>query len=208
MEALEAYDEDPALVLQMLRTIQLRENRVSAADIETLATGLNLPETKIRALVEFYSFLHEEPRGTYDIYLSDSITDRMLGVEEACAVLCEGLGVTPGKPSGSGLATVSMSSCTGLCECGPAALVNGHAIQGVDAERAREMVRLVRAGVAVEDWPLSWFLISDSLQQKGPLLGSRLEPGRATARAIRIPRRRSRAARRARAHAGSPRDRF
>ncbi len=181
---LEAYNEDPALVLQMLRELQLRENRVSTSSIAALAEGLNLPETKIRARVDFYSFLHEAPRGAYDIYLSGSITDRMLGVEETAAVLCEGLGVSLGEPSASGLATVSMASCTGLCECGPAAIVNGHAIQGVDPERAREMLRLIRAGAAVEDWPLSWFMITDSLQQKGPLLGSRLEPGRAAERAI------------------------
>ncbi len=183
-EQLTRYKRDPAKILQMLRNLQLQQNVIRQADISLLSDYLNLPQTKIKALIDFYSFLHDVPRGRYDVYFSDSITDRMLGNQESAAVLCEELGVTPGEPRADGLVTVSMTSCTGLCERGPAAIVNGFAIERVDASRAREMAALIKAGEPVENWPLEWLIIGDELYRKGPLLGTAMTPGAATARAI------------------------
>ena len=52
----------------------------------------------IVSLVSFYSFLHESPRGQYDIYLSDSVTDHMLGSRGLLNRLCMGLGVMVDEP--------------------------------------------------------------------------------------------------------------
>ena len=183
-QELAKYDRNPALVLQMLRNLQMQQNAITTDDIAELSDTLNIPKTKIKALIDFYSFLHEKPRGRYDVYISDSITDRMLGNQDSARVLCDELGVELGKPSGKGLATVSMTSCTGLCECGPAALVNGLAIRRLDVERAKTMSRLIRDGVEVDSWPLDWFMIADSLHQKGPLLDKSMTPGAAIERAI------------------------
>ena len=174
------------MVLQMLRGVQLAQNGIRPDDVEVLAESLNVPHTKIRALIDFYSFLHDEPRGRYDIYFSDSITDHMLGSREAAEQLCRELGVEPGVPSADGLVTVSYTSCTGLCERGPAVLVNGTAIDRVDAGRASEMAKLIKEHVPLEEWPLEWFVINDALRRKGPLLGHELSEGDAIRRAIEI----------------------
>ncbi|MDJ0938399.1 MAG: NADH-ubiquinone oxidoreductase-F iron-sulfur binding region domain-containing protein [Woeseiaceae bacterium] len=185
-EQLARYDRDPASILQMLRNLQLQQNGIRPSDIETLSEGLNVPATKIKSLIDFYSFLHDRPRGSYDIYLSDSITDRMLGGREVAWTLCRELGVRLGEPRPDGMVTVSTTSCTGLCERGPAAIVDGLAIERVDVERAREMARLIKAGAPVDEWPLDWFLIDDEIHRKGPLLDADREPGAATERAIKL----------------------
>ena len=172
----------------MLRNLQLARNHIRGKDARALAEYLNVPFTKIQGLVDFYSFLHKEPRGKYDIYFSDSITDHMLGSRESAKVLCDALNVELGVPREDGLVTVATTSCTGLCECGPAVLVNGIAIERVDASRAREMAKLVRAEVPLEEWPLEWFLIEDSIYRKGPLLDSKLVPGAAIRRALQLGR--------------------
>jgi [NiFe] hydrogenase diaphorase moiety large subunit len=172
------------MVLQMLRNLQLAENFIHWSRIEVLADRLNLPCTKIRALIDFYSFLHDSPRGRYDIYFSDSITDQMLGSRDSARVLCEALGVDPGIPDPGGLATVDFTSCTGLCERGPAVLVNGIAIDRVTQDRAREMAGLVNAGTPVDEWPLEWFFITDAIRSKGPLLSETLRRGTGIARAL------------------------
>ena len=174
------------MILQILRNIQLVQHHISAQDTAAISAALNIPETKITALIDFYSFLHHEPRGDYDLYISDSITDRMLGNEAAIEVLCRELELAPGQPSRDGIASLSRTSCTGLCERGPAMLVNGFAVERVDADRALEIARLIKSDVPVEDWPLDWFLIGDEIERTGPLLEARLEPGAATERAIRL----------------------
>ncbi len=185
-EQLAAYRRDPGMVLQILRKLQLDKNFISDSDIEIVADSLNLPRTKLYALIDFYSFLHYRPRGNYDIYFSDSITDHMLGSRESAAVLCAELGITPGAPGKNALATVDFTSCTGLCERGPAILVNGIAIDRVDKERAREIARLILNRTPVEDWPLEWFVINDAIHRKGPLLKMTVRRGSAIERALEI----------------------
>ena len=185
-EQLDRYRRDPGMVLQMLRNLQLQQNAIHEADIRALADNLNLPQTKIRALIEFYSFLHLAPRGRYDIYFSDSITDHMLGSQERCHQLCELLGVGIDEVREDGLVSISTTSCTGLCERGPAVLVNGLAIDRMTENRVREMASLIESAEPLEKWPLEWFFITDALRKKGPLLNNRGTPGAAIARAIEL----------------------
>ncbi len=183
-EQLATYHRDPGMVLQMLRNIQLEKNHIPEPDILILAEGLNLPRTKVQALIDFYSFLHNEPRGLYDIYFSDSITDHMLGSRVQAESLCNKLGVELGVPRDDGVVTVSLTSCTGLCERGPGILVNGLAIDRMDDSRVEEMAELIEANVPLEEWPLEWFMINDALHKKGPLLNNTFTPGAAIERAI------------------------
>ena len=81
---------------------------------------------------------------------------------------------------------MDFTSCTGLCERGPAVLVNGIAIDRVDDERAIAMADLIRGLVPLEDWPLEWFVINDAIRRKGPLLQQTVQRGSALERAIKI----------------------
>ncbi len=174
------------MILQMLRNLQLEQNHISDTDIAILADGLNTPRTKVQALIDFYSFLHNAKRGRYDVYFSDSITDHMLGSLDSANLICDLLGVELGVPRADGVVTVSMTSCTGLCERGPAVLVNGTAIDRVDEVRAREIADLIKAAVPLEEWPLEWIFITDPLRKAGPLLGSESKLGAAIQRAIEL----------------------
>ena len=185
---LDLYRRDPTYVLEMLRNVQLARNHIRAKDVSAFSEFLNLPRTKLQGLIDFYSFLHDSPRGKYDVYFSDSITDHMLGSRQAAQALCDSLGVELGVPRADGLVTVDTTSCTGLCECGPAVLVNGIAIQRVDESRAREMAKLIRKEVPLEKWPLEWFLVEDLIYRKGPLLDNSIVPGAAIRRALQLGR--------------------
>ncbi|MEO0617087.1 MAG: NADH-ubiquinone oxidoreductase-F iron-sulfur binding region domain-containing protein [Pseudomonadota bacterium] len=184
LRALARYENDPRAVLQVLRAIQLEQHGISAADQAAVAGALGLPRTRVQALIDFYSYLHDRHNGNYELYLSDSITDRMLGNGRTAAVLRQELHLDANGRSSNGQVTLTMASCTGLCERGPALLANGHAIQRVDAARARRIAGLIAAGVPVEDWPGDWKAIDDIIERKGPLLDERITPGGAIERAM------------------------
>ena len=170
----------------MLRNIQLQDNWISPDSLSELSEGLGVSRARLSALVDFYSFLHASPRGDYDLYLSNSITDQMLGNLETAEILARELGLSAEGRSEDGRVTLSMTSCTGLCERGPAMLANGLAIQGVDAKRAVEIAGRIKAGVPVAQWPAEWKRIDDVLAKIGPLLGTRLRRGAAVERAMRL----------------------
>jgi len=157
-------------LLQYLCQIQQRLSYIPGHAITQLATLLQLPEAEIRGVIGFYSFLHEEARGDYDILLSDSITDHMLGSRRLLQQLCSMLGVEPGVPRADGRVTVDTTSCTGICDQGPAMLVNGLVVSRLTDNRIEQLCRLIEAGTGVSQWPAEFFQVEDNIRRRDLLL--------------------------------------
>jgi [NiFe] hydrogenase diaphorase moiety large subunit len=177
------YRADPHYILQMLREIQEACDWISPEAIDGLQQVLNLPRTKIEGVAGFYAFLYTRPRGRYRVLFSDNITDRMLGNMELLRHMCEQLWVERGKTSEDGLVSIDTTSCTGMCDQGPALLVNNYAITRLDRQRADEICELIRNKVALAAWPREYFRVEDQVRRKDALLGSALAPGEALAAA-------------------------
>jgi [NiFe] hydrogenase diaphorase moiety large subunit len=177
------YRQDPNYILQMLREIQEACDWISPEAIDGLQQALNLPRTKIAGVAGFYTFLYTQPRGRYRVLFSDNITDRMLGNMELLQHMCEQLWIERGKMSEDGLVSVDTTSCTGMCDQGPALLVNNYAVTRLDRQRVDEICELIRNKVALADWPREYFRVEDQVRRKDVLLGSELAPGEALAAA-------------------------
>lgn len=174
---LQKYDGSPHNLLQMLREIQEQEGWIRPERVAWLQEALAVPRSKIVGAASFYSFLHLEPVGRYRILFSDNITDRMLGNQALMEQLCNLLWVEPGKVSEDGLVSVTTTSCTGMCDQGPALLVNGRAITRVDEARIGEIAELVRKQVPLAEWPEEYFRVEDNVRRGDILLDSNFEPG-------------------------------
>jgi len=157
-------------LLQYLYELQCHFSHVPDTAIGRLSSELDLPASHIRAVIAFYSFLHETPRGDFDILFSDSITDHMLGSLALQRRLCELLGVVSGQPREDGRVTVDFTSCTGMCDQGPALLVNGYAVTCLDEARIDAIAALIEAGTPVDDWPVEFFRAGDHIRRRGLLL--------------------------------------
>lgn len=179
------YEAKATELLQILREVQSRFLHVSREAMQLIAEAVHVPLAQIQAVAEFYSFLSTEPVGRYDIRLSDSITDQMRGSRELAAYFCERLGVKPGETRADGVVSVDFTSCTGLCDQGPAALVNGHWLSRLDKQRMDRIVDLVEGDVAVNDWPADLFEVVDNIQIPGLLLANPIDPGAALKQAVR-----------------------
>ncbi len=170
---------DPLYLLQYLIALQQRFSFVPEAALEALAIGLGIGRTQIRGAVDFYAFLHQRPRGDFDILFSDNITDRLLGNQRMIELLCGRLGVEPGKPRADGRVTVDLTSCTGMCDQGPAVLVNGIAVTRLDPGRVDLIAHLVEAGTPLEQWPGDFFRVGDNIRRSGLLLSEAQADGSA-----------------------------
>ena len=171
--------ETPDLLLQHLHEIQFHYSHIPEEAIQILSERLNTPPVQINAVIDFYSFLHRRARGEYDIRFSDNITDRMLGNKDLFKSLCKKLGVEPGVPREDGKVTVSLTSCTGICDQGPAALVNGIVISKLTEKRVHKMVGRVEAGIPLSDWPKSLFVVEDNIRRRDKLLSDDIINGSA-----------------------------
>ncbi len=173
-------------LLQVLRAVQTPAGYLSPEVLAAVADSLSVPLAQVRGVASFYSFLSTEPVGEFRVRFSDSITDRMDGSAALLDKLCRLLWAEPGHVAGDGLVSVATTSCTGLCDQGPAMLVNGRAIGRLDHARIERISELILARIPVDRWPADLFEIVDIVRRRDLLLKCELEPGDALAQARRL----------------------
>ncbi|MEY2700202.1 MAG: hypothetical protein RIQ52_957 [Pseudomonadota bacterium] len=181
---LNRYQHNPFHLLQILREAQESFGYIHPDAIDEIGRALQLPRASIEGVASFYSHLYLEPRGVYRILFSDNITDRMLGSEALLERLCQQLWVEPGKVSEDGLVSVDRTSCTGLCDQGPALLVNQMAVSRLTPDRIDSIAELVRTRVPVKDWPATFFAVDDHIHRRDILLRGDFVSGSAIARTL------------------------
>jgi [NiFe] hydrogenase diaphorase moiety large subunit len=178
------HQHQPTRLLAMLHAIQARHRCVPAEAIEKLAQVLEIPRTQISGVVEFYSFFSSTPRGEYDVLISDSITDHMLGKADLMAYLADKLDVAVGAVRADGRVSLDNTSCTGLCDQGPAGLVNGRALTRLDKARVDRIAAFIAQHIPVDQWDADLFHIDDNIIKADLLLNALVAPGAALRAAL------------------------
>ena len=169
----------PTRLLHLLREIQARYHHIPSAAIEQLAELLTISRTHIIGIIEFYSFFHLTPRGHYELLVSDSITDHMLGKIPLLDYLSTKLEVAVGEVRNDGLVSLDNTSCTGMCDQGPAGLINGHALTHLSYARIDQLSDLINLQIPLDKWPTELFLVEDNIQKTDLLLNNPIQIGAA-----------------------------
>ena len=174
---LERHGYAATSLLQILREVQEHYGYIHPDAMDYLSAKLQIPRSKIEGVAGFYSFIHLQPHGEYRVLFSDNITDRMQGSQALMQQMCQQLWVEPGKVSEDGLVSIDTTSCTGMCDQGPAMLVNGRAVTNLTHLRVQEVGHLIRNRAPLEEWPADFFRVEDNIRRKGPLLYNRIAAG-------------------------------
>ena len=169
----------PTRLLHLLREIQARYHHIPSAAIEQLAELLTISRTHIIGIIEFYSFFHLTPRGHYELLVSDSITDHMLGKIPLLDYLSTKLEVAVGQVRNDGLVSLDNTSCTGMCDQGPAGLINGYALTHLSYARIDQLSDLINQQIPLDKWPTELFLVEDNIQKTDLLLNNPIQIGAA-----------------------------
>lgn len=181
-DILSRYPAGPGSLLQVLRQTQARHHHIPAWAIEQLVTDWGLGHAAVRSMVGFYHFLSLEPRGRYTLYLSDIVTDRMLGSEAIMQRLSRRLDVMPdGATRADGLVSLHRTSCTGLCDQGPAGLLNDRPLTRLTPQRADEVADLILSQTPLDKWPADFFVVDNPVWRHELTLNHRIAPGQAMA---------------------------
>ena len=178
------HGNDAGQLLQILTDVQQACGYISPDAVSRVAAHLQIPLARVRGVASFYSFLKLAPHGEYQVLFSDNITDRMLGNQTLLDEMCRQLWLQPGKVSEDGLVSIGLTSCTGMCDQGPALLVNGRAITRLSHQRVREIAGLIRNSTPLETWPAEYFMVEDNIRRAGPLLSNGHPPGDALRAAL------------------------
>lgn len=158
-------------ILQILVDVQEIYYFIPNEAITYIANRLGVPRVSVEGVAGFYSFLSLKPMGEYRILFSDNITDQMLGKNKLMHYFCKKQWLEPGKVSKDNLLSVDSTSCTGMCDQGPAALVNGWPLTNLDQRRLDQIADLIRDRKPVSSWPSMLFEVKDNIYRSDVLLG-------------------------------------
>ena len=184
IQVIEANGRDATRLLQVLWRAQDIYDWISPEVYAVVGRELKVPPARIAAVAEFYAFLYTRPRGKYRILFADNITDRMAGNIALFEHMAKRLKLRPGQVSDDGRVSIDLTSCTGMCDQGPAILVNNRTITRMTPRRVDEICDLVRSVVPLADWPSDYFRVDDNIRRADLLLGSTWMPGEALRAAI------------------------
>jgi NADH-quinone oxidoreductase subunit F len=111
-------------LLPVLWDIQTAYGHIDAEAASAASHVLHVPVADIYGVISFYSLLHDEPTGERIIRVCTDPACGIAGADEIVHHLCLKLGIQPGETTPDGRYTVMQTTCLGLCEHAPAALIS------------------------------------------------------------------------------------
>ncbi|MBK9442351.1 MAG: NAD(P)H-dependent oxidoreductase subunit E [Comamonadaceae bacterium] len=182
---LDRHQRSPQRLVQILREIQAQKGWLPREDLAGVANALKLSLAHVEGVAGFYRFFHRQPVGQYRVLFSDNITDRMQGSEEMRRHLRHILKVEHHTMRADGRVSVAATSCTGMCDQGPALLVNHHhVVTRLTPGRIEHMAALIERQVHPSQWPAEWSRVDDQIRLANVKLGDQPAPGQGIAAAL------------------------
>jgi len=113
-----------AALMPVLQELQQTYSSVSDFAMQVVADEIGIHPAEVYGVVSFYAFLHHEPRGRFQVRLCQTISCDLAGKSRVARQLENELGITFGETTADGRFSLEWASCLGMCDQGPALLVN------------------------------------------------------------------------------------
>jgi len=121
---LERYGRNRSALIPVLQEIQKKYTRISEYGMQVLADQLGIHPVEVYSVVSFYAFLDHKPKGKFVIRLCRTVSCDMQGKARVAQQLESDLGITFGETTSDGKFSLEWANCLGMCDQGPALLVN------------------------------------------------------------------------------------
>ncbi|PWR76325.1 NAD(P)H-dependent oxidoreductase subunit E [Methanospirillum stamsii] len=131
-EIIAHYPSQSGKTLGILREIQIREKHIPMDTLKLLSGKIDVPLSRLYALVTFYSFFSLKPVGEHLITVCMGTPCHVKGAEKILESLEEHLGISEDTQDGKYLQTtpdnkftVEIARCFGACSMAPVLRVDG-----------------------------------------------------------------------------------
>ncbi|MFP4141559.1 MAG: NADH-quinone oxidoreductase subunit NuoE [Planctomycetota bacterium] len=142
------YGQDRSALMPILQAIQKDQFYISDYAMQEVADQLGIHPVEVYGVVSFYSFLTTQPQGRFVIRLCQTITCDIAGKAAVARQLENDLGIKFGQTTPDGMFTLEYANCVGMCDQGPAMLVNDDVHTKVTPERIHDILEECRKALA------------------------------------------------------------
>ncbi|MCE5254598.1 MAG: NAD(P)H-dependent oxidoreductase subunit E [Actinomycetia bacterium] len=129
-----------ASLIPVLRNIKEKYRGIDGEAMQVVADILGMHPVEVDAVSTFYAFLQPETQGRFVFRLCRTYSCELAGKEEVAAQLQRDLGIGFGETSADGAFSLEWANCMGMCDQGPALLVNEEVYAHLTPARASEIV--------------------------------------------------------------------
>lgn len=140
------HANDKKRLMDMLLNIQEQFNYIPDDAVDILVEKLDLPKVHILETISFYHFLTLKYTGKYTIYLNDSVSAYMNGRKEVAKAFEEEIGIKFNSVTNDGLIGLFDTSCIGMSDQEPSALINNKVFTNLSPEKVKEIVKNMKDG--------------------------------------------------------------
>ncbi len=181
------YKGDKTRLTDILLDIQNERGFLSCDDCSSLSKKLNLSKAEVCETASFYHFFtHEQAR--YKIYLNNSITAELAGRKKVVEAFERECNTVFGSTSEDGLFYLEHTSCIGMNDQEPAALINGVPFTQLTPFRVKELITNLKKGLLLNDCiyealgdgknahPLVRSMVNNHIRKRGVILSEDYSP--------------------------------
>lgn len=136
-------------LLPVLQEILARYHQISDFAMQRVADELGIHPVEVYGVVSFYSFLHKTYKSKFVIRLCRTISCDMAGKDRVARQLQNDLGISFGETTPDGNFSLEWANCLGMCDQGPALLVNDRVYTHVTPEMVHEILEACRRTFSV-----------------------------------------------------------
>lgn len=138
------YGNDRSALLQILQSIQRKHKFISEFAQQEVARLLNIHPVEVHSVISFYSFLHSKPQGRNIVRLCKTIVCELKGKDKVEDAIERELGIKFGETTEDNRITLEFTNCLGMCDQGPAMIVNDKVYSRLDPETAVQILNEIK----------------------------------------------------------------
>ena len=120
-------------------------------DTSYITRRLGISGVDLEGVISFYHFLHRDLRGKYTVYLNNSIVSLFSGYSKAREAFEKGAGTMFGHIDLTGTFGLFETSCIGLSDQEPAALINFRPFTFLTPQKVLAVMQDLRAGKSLDE---------------------------------------------------------
>jgi NADH:ubiquinone oxidoreductase subunit E len=136
----ERHGSDRGALIPILQDVQKRYHTIGDFAMQTVADRLNIHPVEVYSVVTFYAFLSDKQHGRFVIRLCRTASCDMKAKDAVARQLKNDLGIEFGETTPDGRFTLEWANCIGMCDQGPAILVNDQVFTHVTPEKVHDIL--------------------------------------------------------------------
>jgi NADH-quinone oxidoreductase subunit E len=138
------YPHRRSAVMPLLYLAMAEDGHLTEAGMAEVAEWVGVTPAQVLAVASFYTMYKREVVGRYLVSCCTSISCMRAGADELMHAIEDEAGVPDGETDADGTLTIEHAECIGACGGAPALQVNYELVEGVTAEKARQLIQWLR----------------------------------------------------------------